>query len=82
MPDPPAKDFSSPVVPPEAAAANTSSPMSMFQAPLPTGMPASVASYCASSLPCAATGSAPHATTSPQRAAKASRPAERGLAEP
>ena len=33
-----------------------SSPISMVQAPLPTGMPASVASYCASSRPCAEAG--------------------------
>ncbi len=39
------------MVPPEAAAENWSSAISTFQAPLPTGMPDSVASYCASRWP-------------------------------
>ena len=44
LPEPPAKAFNNPDVPPEAAALNWSSVTSMVQAPLPTGMPASVAS--------------------------------------
>jgi hypothetical protein len=44
VPEPPEKAFRSPEVPPEAAAENESSAISMFQAPLPTGIPASVAS--------------------------------------
>ena len=61
-------------VPPEAAAENWSSPISMVQAPLPTGMPASVASYCASRCPCAnaACGAQP-----PQRQRAQKRPKHR-----
>jgi len=43
-PEPLAKAFKRPEVPPKADAENASSEMSMVQAPLPTGMPASVAS--------------------------------------
>src|SRR5277367_3067645 len=55
VPEPAAKAFSKPAVPPDAAAVNWSSVISMVQAPLPTGMPAKVASYRASSRPCAET---------------------------
>jgi len=44
VPVPPENAFNRPEVPPWAAAENVSSPISMVQAPLPTGMPASVAS--------------------------------------
>ena len=44
VPEPPANAFNSPAVPPEAAAVNWSSDISMVQVPLPTGMPANVAS--------------------------------------
>ena len=53
MPEPPANALRSPVVAPAAEAENWSSEMSMVQVPLPIGMPASEASYCASSRPCA-----------------------------
>ena len=43
--------LSKPEVPPKAEAENASSDISMVQAPLPTGMPDSVASYWASSRP-------------------------------
>ena len=44
VPLPPENAFNNPAVPPEAAAENWSSDISMVQAPLPTGIPASVAS--------------------------------------
>ena len=44
MPLPPENAFNSPEVPPWAEAENVSSPISMVQVPLPTGMPDSVAS--------------------------------------
>src|SRR4029077_6926864 len=55
-PEPEVKALSKPAVPPTAEAENWSSEMSMVQAPLPTGRPASVAWYCASSLPWAKAG--------------------------
>ena len=50
-PLPPENAFNSPAVPPWLEAENVSSPISMVHAPLPTAIPASVASYCASSRP-------------------------------
>ena len=44
LPEPPENAFNNPEVPPEAAAENVSSVTSMAQPPLPTGMPANVAS--------------------------------------
>ena len=53
MPVPPENAFNRPEVPPWAEAENVSSPISIVQVPRPTGMPASDASYWASSRPCA-----------------------------
>jgi hypothetical protein len=71
-PVPPENAFNSPAVPPWAAAEKVSSPISMVQAPLPTAIPASVASYCASSRPCAEAAWEPSASQAPAQRPTAS----------
>src|SRR5262245_14692572 len=84
VPWPAANTWSRPAVPPLAAAVNWSCATSMTQAPLPIGMPASVAVNLASSLPCAAAGPGIPASAiiaAPRKAARPKRERSAGTSD-